>query len=100
MDIAQETNWYAVQTKPFRENLAVASVAKLDVDVFFPKIRQEQLVCGISRIITKPLFVGYFFARFCPSLLLDSIRYTSGIIRVVGASHFPIPVDSAIIANI
>ena len=78
MDFWRETYWFAVQTKPYRESLAAASVAKLDVEVCLPKIRQEQPVCGVPRFVSKALFTGYFFARFCPLLSLDAVRYASG----------------------
>lgn len=100
MDVWQEINWFAVQAKPYRENLAAASVAKLDVEVFLPRIKQEQMVCGVVRIVTKPLFTGYFFARFSPLLSLDGVHYARGVLRVLGTSRFPIPVEQAIVASI
>jgi len=100
MDFWQETNWYAVQSKPYQEQLAVANVARLDVEVFLPRIRQEQPVCGVSRLVTKPLFLGYFFARLCPILSYDAVRYTLGVLRIVGTSRFPIPIEEQIICSI
>ena len=100
MDFWCETNWYAVQTKPHHEQLAAASVAKLDVEAFLPRIKQEQSVCGVPRLVTKSLFLGYFFARLCPLLSYDAVRYALGVLRVVGTSRFPIPVEEQIISSI
>lgn len=100
MDYSYETNWYTLQSKPRRESLAAASVSEFEIEVFLPRIRQAQVVCGVERLVTKPLFGGYFFARFCPSLLLESVRYARGVLRVVGSAHFPIPLDEEIIAAI
>jgi transcriptional antiterminator RfaH len=100
MDLWRETNWFAVQSKPFREALAAASLAKLDLEVFFPKVEQEQLVCGVWRIVIRPLFAGYFFARLCPLLSLDAVRYARGVLRVVGSSAYPIPIDAEVVAAI
>ena len=100
MDFWQQTNWFAVQAKPFRENLAAASVAKLDAEVFLPKVKQEQAICGIQRYVTKPLFIGYFFAKFSPLLLHEAVRYARGVLRVVGTSRFPIPIDEQIISAV
>jgi len=97
MDFWAETNWFAVQTKPFQEKLAAASVAKFDAEVFLPRIKQEQLVCGIMRLLTKPLFSGYFFAKFSPLLLQEAVRYARGVLRIVGTSRFPIPLDEDVI---
>lgn len=100
MDFWCETNWYAVQSKPHQESLAAVGVAKLDIEVFLPKIRREQFVCGVPRLVSKPLFVGYFFARFCPLISFDAVRYARGVLRVVGTSRCPIPLDQEIISSI
>lgn len=100
MDFWQETSWFAVQSKPFHEKLGAASVAELDVEIFLPRIKQEQLVCGVTRLVTKPLFPGYFFAQFCPLLSLDAVRYAHGVLRVVGGASIPIPLDAEVIAAI
>jgi len=100
MNFWQKTNWFAVQAKPFRENLAAASVAKLDAEVFLPKVKQEQSVCGVRRSVAKPLFTGYFFARFSPLLLQEAVRYARGVLRVVGTSRFPIPLDEHVISAV
>lgn len=100
MDIWQQTNWYVIHTKAYREHLAFASIASLDVEVFLPKIKKEQMVGGFWRVMTKPLFPGYCFARFCPLLFLDTIRCTQGVLRVLGAREFPIPVCEAVIVEI
>lgn len=95
-----ETNWFAIQTKPFQEKLAAASVAKFDAKVFLPRIKQEQLVCGITRLLTKPLFSGYFFAKFSPLLVQEAVRYARGVLRIVGTSRFPVPLDAEVISAI
>jgi transcriptional antiterminator RfaH len=100
MDLWRETNWYAVQSKPHQENVAAARVAKLDTEVFLPKVKQERLVCGVWRLVARPLFPGYFFSKFCPLLLLDPVRYAPGVLRVVGNGRFPLPVDDAIVSQI
>jgi transcriptional antiterminator RfaH len=100
MDYWGETNWFAVQSKPRQENIAAARVARLDVEVFLPRIRQEQLVCGATRTVTKPLFAGYFFARFSPLLGFDAVRYAQGVLRVVGTQRFPIPLEGEVISAI
>ena len=102
-DIAQtwtEMNWFAVQAKAQRESLAFASVAKLDLEVFLPMIRQDQLVCGVERRVSKPLFRGYFFAKFSPAVMFDEVRYSRGVLRIVGSASAPVPVDAEVIAAI
>jgi transcription antitermination factor NusG len=100
MDFWQKTNWFAIQTKPYQENLAAARVASLDADVFLPRVKQEQMICGFARLVNKPLFPGYFFAQFCPLLSYEAVRYTHGVLRVVGTRLFPIPLEAEVMLAI
>lgn len=100
LEFGRETNWFAVQTKPYGESTAAAHVARLDLEVFLPKLRQSRLVCGVRRTVTKALFPGYFFACFSPSLSLSAVRCTPGVARVVGTVRYPIPLASEIIESL
>src|SRR6266542_985904 len=99
-ELLTEANWFAIQAKPHREDLAAASLDALDLEVFLPKVKPEQMVCGFARFVTKPLFPGYFFARFCPFLSYDVVRYAYGVLRVVGTRRFPIPLDAEVVLAI
>jgi transcriptional antiterminator RfaH len=98
LNLWQKTSWFAIQTKARQEQFAAACVVKLDVEVFLPQAREEQWVC--SRNVTKALFPGYFFARFCPLESLEAIRYAPGVSRVVGSGRFPTAVAPEIIARV
>jgi transcriptional antiterminator RfaH len=100
MDFYRETHWFAVHTKPHREDAAAFNIARLDLEVFLPKVKQERVICGIPREVIKPLFPGYLFARFCPATYLHLIRYARGVLRVVSCGDVPLPVDEAIIGEI
>lgn len=100
LDFWQKTNWFAVQSNARQESLAAARVAKLRLQVFLPQVREERLVSGGVRKVTKALFPGYFFTRFCPCESLEAVRYAPGVMRVVGSRQFPIPVAPDIIAAI
>ncbi|HEY5911135.1 MAG TPA: transcription termination/antitermination NusG family protein [Verrucomicrobiae bacterium] len=100
MDWINDLNWFAIQTKPHLERVAAAHVTKLDVEIFLPRCRREQAVCGITRVVSSPLFPGYFFARFCPIISFDAVRYAPGVLRVVGSRRFPIPLVPEIITDI
>jgi transcriptional antiterminator RfaH len=96
----RELSWFVVQTRPHSESLAAASLAELDLDVFFPRIQREQRVCGVWRMVTRPLFPSYLFAQFCPLVSLEAVRYGRGVLRVVGGNEYPIPVEAEVIAAI
>jgi len=100
MEWLHDLNWFAIQAKPHQERLAAAHVARLDVEVFLPKVRQEQAVCGSPRLLSKALFCGYFFARFFPLLSYDAVRYASGVLRVVGTNHAPTPIPPEVIGSL
>jgi len=93
----EEMNWFAVQTKPHQENLAATQISRLKVETFLPKVKRAKSICGVSRVISQPLFPGYLFARFVPSLSLDLVRFGYGVLRIVGTSQSPLPVAAVII---
>lgn len=100
MNDGNELNWFAIQAKAHQEYLAAARVAKLAVEVFLPRIKRCRSICGVSRVVTGPLFPGYFFARFAPLLFLESVRFSPGVLRVVGNQRFPLPVAPEIVSSI
>jgi transcriptional antiterminator RfaH len=100
MDVLQETNWYVIQTKPAREDLAAMNLRRMQLMVLLPKIRQEKPLWGQLQTVTRPLFRGYLFARFCPAQHLFSVRYARGVARVVGTDELPFPVAEELIQAI
>jgi len=100
MDFWQDTNWFAVQTKPHQEKLAASHVAQLDVEVFYPRVRLGQSVCGRVHLLAKPLSSGNLFARFCPLLSLLAVQHASGVVRVVGTRELLIPLEAGGVENL
>jgi transcriptional antiterminator RfaH len=99
-DFWEQSNWYAVQTKPGREEQAASNISRLGLDVFLPRIKRRKLNLGRSQTHIKPLFPGYLFAHFSPLPYLHSIRYARGVNRVVCAGDMPIPLGTEIISAI
>jgi transcription elongation factor/antiterminator RfaH len=97
MSIWQEINWFAIQTKHYREDLAAENIRRMSLDVLVPKIYREKKIRGKVRAVAEPLFYGYLFARFCPAVYLRLIRYARGVRRVVSAGDIPIPMDEEVI---
>lgn len=97
MDFWREKNWHAVQTKPHREELVAASLDKLNIEVFLPKVRREHFLFGQQYLRVGPLFRAYLFASFCPVVSLETVRHARGVLRVLGDKHGPIPVPPEII---
>jgi len=100
MDVWLDSNWFAINTKPQREDLAALNIGRLGLEVLLPKIYSDRSILGVVRSTITPLFPSYLFARFVPGQYLHSIRYARGVRRVVCAGEMPIPVEDSIIRAI
>jgi len=100
VDFWKENNWFAIHAKPRRESFAATNIGALGVGILFPRIKVERLVRGSAQPGTKPLFPGYFFARFCPEKSFESVKCSRGVLRVVSSGRFPIPVRGEIVREI
>src|SRR5262245_61721188 len=94
METRTPMDWYAIQTKSGAEWAAVRTLNTLDLEVFLPLARRR-----LSRCL-RPLFPGYCFARFAPPVHLHAVRYSRGVLRVVGARETPWPVADGLVAEI
>ena len=92
--------WYAIQTKPRQEDLAVLSLNRFGLHTFSPKLQQVKLLRGEVRPVIKPLFPGYIFSRFDLSLSTRAVKYAHGVKGIVSFGEKPTPVDDEIIAII
>ena len=63
------------------------------IERFFPQCRLHSKGTATQPHGVKPLFPGYVFARFCPALDLDRVRYARGVLRVVNAGGVPLPIE-------
>jgi transcription antitermination factor NusG len=98
--ISHEAGWFVVHAKARREKFAASKVQGLGTEVFFPELavpaRESRIIKGGSR----PLFPGYFFARFCPQDFLGAVECCPGVIHVIKSGRVPIPVEDEIIREI
>jgi len=91
-------SWFAVQARPAAEDIAAGTLASLDLETVLPKVRRlvgRRLQAQFRR---RPMFPGYLFVRCNPALHLHAIRYSRGVLRVVGGRENPAPVDDQVIA--
>lgn len=97
MNLWQDTNWFAVYTKPNREAIAKMHIQSLGLEAFFPQVKVTKKLWGVPQQMAKPLFPNYLFARFCPNTYLHLIQFTRGVRQVVRGGSLPLPVDEEII---
>jgi transcription antitermination factor NusG len=100
MDWFRDINWFAIHVKRFRETVAASSVSALGLEVFLPMVKVELSEHVVIRVGSKPLFPGYFFARFIPELYLESVECARGVLYVIKSSSGTIPVDEQIVSEI
>lgn len=95
-DLIDEAVWYAVNTRHRQEVRAANNLTAWGVEIFIPWLRAGRVPGGgISS--KKPFFPCYIFVRFNAARLLHQIRYTRGVLSVVGSLCGPIAVDDEII---
>ena len=93
-------NWFAVRAKRFRETLASSGVAALGLEAFLPMIRVESAKDVVIKCNSKPLFPGYFFARFSSAISLQAVESARGVLHVIKSGFWPVPVDDDIVREI
>ena len=90
-------NWYAIYTKPKREEMVAGSLSQAGIEVYNPKLKARKYMRGQYRDVVEPLFPSYIFARFDPEYSLWMIRYTRGVKKVVSSTNTPWPVAGEMI---
>jgi transcription elongation factor/antiterminator RfaH len=88
--------WYAVYTKPKREDAVAGSLENAGIEVFNPRLKHKKYLQGAYRNKISPLFPCYVFVKFEPETTSRMIKYTRGVKRIVGGA-FPWPVSDEII---
>lgn len=96
----KDVNWYAVHAKRYREGVAAACVRALGLEVFLPLVKVDWLPHAVIKFESKPLFAGYFFARFSPELRLDAVESARGVLHVIKSGTCPVLVDEEVVQEI
>jgi transcriptional antiterminator RfaH len=101
MTTSDKIQWFAIQTRPGAEAGAESNLRPLTLETLLPLARRlVHHATRAPRMAVRPLFPGYLFARFCAAASLRAVKYSRGVLRVVGGGEHPWPVDDEIIADI
>lgn len=93
------SEWFVVMTKPGKQEEAFRKLSSCnELEVFNPKIKQYS--SKRAQYIVQPLFPMYVFVRFNIEKHLRMIRYTRGVLRVLGVGDTPASVPSELIDRI
>jgi transcription termination/antitermination protein NusG len=85
-----ENAWVAVQVKLNREHVVSAILRRAGYEEFLPLYCPRSPGTTASR--ERPLFPGYLFCRYTTRIAYRIVQ-APGVIRLVGESHAPLPVD-------
>ncbi len=89
--------WYAVHTKPHQERQAEVSLLKSGVEFFSPRIQQRKLIRRVRKVVIRPLFPGYLFARFSLTDQFRVVNYARGVRNIVTFGARPAEVDDQLV---
>lgn len=100
--VSEIPRWYVIHTHTKQESRADDNLKAWNVETFFPRIRDCRFneFTGAPSYFVKPLFNGYFFARFSLKNSLHKVRFTRGVHSVVCVGSDPAPVDDMVIEAI
>ncbi len=94
-------SWYVVQTKPRAEEKAVNFLCRRTITTFLPRLLVHRREGSRRWQAPEPLFPGYLFAHFVPEpQLVDRIRWTPGVKKILGDGEAPIPVPEEVVLSL
>jgi transcriptional antiterminator RfaH len=88
--------WYALRSKPKKEPWVASLLSRIDIEVYLPQVAVAQH--SGKPALLQSFFPGYLFARLDPLRgELNLVRYTSGVLEIVGYGGEPWPVPDDLI---
>jgi transcriptional antiterminator RfaH len=92
-------HWYALRSKPRRELAVAALLERVGIETYVPRTPGGRPRETDAR--SQPFFPGYCFSRLDSRLgHLRLVRYTTGVLHIVGYGDEPWPVPDALINTI
>ncbi len=92
--------WYAIQTKPSKEQAVVAALDRVGVEVYCPRIKRRHFRKRRKVCMEVPLFPGYLFARLAFLQDYARVRWTPGLVRVVTSGGVPVEVSEEMLREV
>lgn len=86
--------WYAVRSKPRREEFAQDQLIRRGVETFLPRVVEHTR--GAQPLV-GPLFPGYLFARISLESQFTSVIWAPGVHNMVAFGDAPIAVEAEVI---
>lgn len=93
--------WYAVQTQPRKERLALLHLERQSFAAYCPFVRRQRRTA--TRVVNalEPLFPNYLFVSLdCQAERWRSINGTIGVSRLVSFSNAPSPIPAGFVERL
>lgn len=92
--------WYCIHTKPQREQQVARYFGEmLDLETYFPRLRQYRTIRRVRKLVVSPLFPRYLFCRF-RSTLYRAVRFAPDVLDLVHQGERPANVPDTLIADL
>jgi transcription antitermination factor NusG len=98
-DRSIQNSWFALGVTARHEKVVSRLLSNKGYETFLPIRTQQHEYAGRRRAFDLPLFPGYLFCRFDPTVRLP-ILTTPGVLQVVGAGRIPVPVSESEIVSL
>jgi transcriptional antiterminator RfaH len=92
--------WYAVMTKPRKEQTSVSFLEQVGIETYYPEINECLSVKGRHCVRRIGLFPGYFFARFDYDRQYRTVSYCRGVRKIVTFGRTPAEVEPDLLDDI
>src|SRR6266849_7068570 len=92
--LSTEPSWYAIQTRSNFEKIVTAELGDRGIESYCPAIEELRQWADRKKIIERPVFPGYVFARFQDaSHTRLTVHKVNGAVRILGTGNKiePIP---------
>ena len=74
--------WYAIRTRSNQEQVVARSLRARGFEEFFPSYRARRQWSDRVKIVELPIFTGYIFCRFDPTVLVPVLS-APGVVQIV-----------------
>jgi transcriptional antiterminator RfaH len=91
--------WYAIYTKPRKEDSVALQLQNIGIEVLNPKLKLKKFKNNRFLEVVETLFPCYLFAYFEKDKYSHLITYTRGVRYIVGKSN-PVLVRDEVISSI
>jgi len=93
--------WYAAQTQPRKERLAIDHLGRQAYSTYCPFVRRSKPRSGRTITTLEPLFPGYVFVGFdCDHERWHPVNSTIGVSRLVSFASRPSPLPRGFVERL